>query len=243
MLQYPLQLRHPLESQSAGTADGRIHRYGQTKDCYIFNFVATNTIEGHVLQRLLEKLQEIRDALENDSVFNVVGELLPPTEIERILRDYYAGKIGNADLEERLLRDVKEEHFRAICQNALEGLATKKLNLEMLIEQRARAQERRVVPETPHVAVNPIPPLDTAIDQWLAACDSYKLLPSDESECNYNATYFASRQHLARLPGGRRHGGGVRMVSTRPHCSRGRLGGAYARQLLSTQRKTLTELL
>jgi hypothetical protein len=43
---------------------------------------------------------------------------------------------------------VKEEHFRAICQNALEGLATKKLNLEMLIERRARAQERRVVPET-----------------------------------------------------------------------------------------------
>ena len=93
-------------------------------------------------------MQEIRDALESDSVFNVVGEILPPNEIERILRDYYAGKIGNADLEERLLRDVKEDHFRAICQNALEGLATKKLNLEMLIERKARAQERRVVPET-----------------------------------------------------------------------------------------------
>ena len=127
---------------------GRIHRYGQTKDCLIFNFVATNTVEGHVLQKLLEKLQEIRNALEDDSVFNVIGELLPPNEIERILRDYYSGKMGNADLEERLLRDVKEEHFRAICQNALEGLAIKKLNLEMLIERRALAQERRVVPET-----------------------------------------------------------------------------------------------
>ena len=41
---------------------GRIHRYGQEKDCLIFNFVATNTIEGRLLQRLLEKLQEIRDA-------------------------------------------------------------------------------------------------------------------------------------------------------------------------------------
>ena len=30
---------------------GRIHRYGQRKDCLIFNFVATNTIEGRVLQR------------------------------------------------------------------------------------------------------------------------------------------------------------------------------------------------
>jgi superfamily II DNA or RNA helicase len=127
---------------------GRIHRYGQRKDCLIFNFVATNTIEGRVLQRLLEKLQEIRDALDDDAVFNVVGEVLPAAHVERVLRDYYSGKLGDADLEERLLENVDEGHFRAICQNALEGLAAKKLNLEMLIERRARAQERRVVPET-----------------------------------------------------------------------------------------------
>ena len=70
---------------------GRIHRYGQRKDCLIFNFVATNTIEGRVLQRLLEKLQEIRDALDDDAVFNVVGEVLPAAHVERVLRDYYAG--------------------------------------------------------------------------------------------------------------------------------------------------------
>lgn len=127
---------------------GRIHRYGQRKDCLIFNFVATNTIEGRVLQRLLEKLQEIRDALDDDAVFNVVGEVLPAAHVERVLRDYYAGKLGDADLEDRLLKDVDEGQFRAICQNALEGLAAKKLNLEMLVERRAQAQERRVVPET-----------------------------------------------------------------------------------------------
>jgi superfamily II DNA or RNA helicase len=127
---------------------GRIHRYGQRKNCLIFNFVATNTIEGRVLQRLLEKLQEIRDALDDDAVFNVVGEILPAAHVERVLRDYYAGRLGDADLEDRLLRNVDEGQFRAICQNALEGLASKKLNLEMLIERRARAQERRVVPET-----------------------------------------------------------------------------------------------
>jgi hypothetical protein len=81
-------------------------------------------------------------------VFNVVGEILPAAHVERVLRDYYAGKLGDADLEERMLRDVDEKQFRAICQNALEGLASKKLNLAMLIERRARAQERRVVPET-----------------------------------------------------------------------------------------------
>ena len=127
---------------------GRIHRYGQRKDCLIFNFVATNTIEGRILQRLLEKLQEIRDALDDDAVFNVVGEVLPAAQIERVLRDYYAGHLGDADLEDRLLHNVDEARFRAICRNALEGLASKKLNLEMLIERRAQAQEHRVVPET-----------------------------------------------------------------------------------------------
>ena len=127
---------------------GRIHRYGQRQDCLIFNFVATNTIEGRVLQRLMDKLQEIRDALDDDAVFNVVGEVLPAAQVERVLRDYYAGGLGDADLEDRLLKDVDEGHFRAICQTALEGLASRKLNLDMLVERRARARERRVVPET-----------------------------------------------------------------------------------------------
>ena len=74
---------------------GRIHRYGQHKDCLIFNFVATNTVEGRVLQRLLEKLQAIRDALDDDAVFNVVGEILPSAHVERVLRDYYAGRLGD----------------------------------------------------------------------------------------------------------------------------------------------------
>jgi len=154
---------------------GRIHRYGQRKDCLIFNFVATNTIEGRVLQRLLEKLQEIRNALDDDAVFNVVGEVLPAAQIERVLRDYYAGKLGDADLEDRLLHNVDEDRFRAICQNALEGLASKKLNLEMLIERRARAQERRMVPETiarflseaaayPSFTLKPVPKLQHTFD-------------------------------------------------------------------------------
>ncbi|MGH7069911.1 MAG: helicase-related protein [Acetobacteraceae bacterium] len=127
---------------------GRIHRYGQRQDCLIFNFLAANTVEGRILRRLLEKLSEIRNALDDDAVFNVVGEVLPAAQIERILRDYYAGHLGGEDLEGRLLRNVDESHFRAICEHALEGLATKNLNLGMLVERRARARERRLVPET-----------------------------------------------------------------------------------------------
>jgi len=37
---------------------GRIHRYGQTKEVYVFNLVAEDTREGKVLNRLFQKLDE-----------------------------------------------------------------------------------------------------------------------------------------------------------------------------------------
>ncbi len=127
---------------------GRIHRYGQTKDCLIFNFFARNTVEGRVLQKLLDKLQAIRDALDDDAVFNVVGEVLPANQIERLLRDFYSGKLSGNDIEAKIEVEVREDDFRGICKSALEGLAKKSLNLPMLVERRALAQERRIVPET-----------------------------------------------------------------------------------------------
>src|SRR5262249_54938958 len=84
----------------------------------------------------------------DDAVFNVVGEVLPANQIERLLRDFYAGKLSADDIEARVEIEVREEDFRRICQSALEGLAKKNLNLPMLVERRALAQERRIVPET-----------------------------------------------------------------------------------------------
>ncbi|MBA2449693.1 MAG: DUF3883 domain-containing protein [Chloroflexi bacterium] len=65
---------------------GRIHRIGQERDCYAFNFVATDSedgqpiVEGRILHRLLEKLDEMRDALEG-RVFDVVGEVLSLNDV------------------------------------------------------------------------------------------------------------------------------------------------------------------
>ena len=56
---------------------GRIHRYGQEHDCLISNFAAVNTREGRVLQKLFERLAEIRNELGTDHVFDVVGEVFP----------------------------------------------------------------------------------------------------------------------------------------------------------------------
>ena len=38
---------------------GRIHRYGQDKDCLILNFVSTNTREGRVMERLFQLRSDV----------------------------------------------------------------------------------------------------------------------------------------------------------------------------------------
>lgn len=65
---------------------GRIHRIGQSRDVYAFNFVATSSengqpvIEGRILERLLTKMDRMRDAL-GDRVFDVVGEVLSRSHV------------------------------------------------------------------------------------------------------------------------------------------------------------------
>lgn len=126
---------------------GRIHRYGQEHDCLILNFVATNTREGRVLQRLLERLREIRSELGTDQVFDVVGEVFPSNSLERMFRDLYARKTDLPDLESRIVSDIDPARFRAITESALESLVKRDLNLSALIGKSTEAREGRLIPE------------------------------------------------------------------------------------------------
>ena len=126
---------------------GRIHRYGQEKDCLIFNFVAQNTREGRVLQKLLDRLKEIRRELGTDQVFDVVGTVFPANQLERYFRDMYARITDEHQIQDRIVRDVSPQRFREITESALEGLAKKDLNLSAIVGKSAEAKERRLVPE------------------------------------------------------------------------------------------------
>jgi hypothetical protein len=126
---------------------GRIHRYGQDHDCLIFNFAAVNTREGRVLQKLLDRLKEIRRELGTDQVFDVVGEVFPANMLERLFREMYARRLDVPAIEDRIVREVNPQRFRAITNSALEGLARKSLNLSAIVGRSVEARERRLVPE------------------------------------------------------------------------------------------------
>ncbi len=126
---------------------GRIHRYGQQKDCLIYNFVSTNTREGRVLDKLFSKLLAIREELESDSVFDVIGEIFPSNRLEKMFREMYARNIDEKTIQDRIVADVDVEKVRRITESALEGLAKRELNLSAIIGKTEEAKERRLVPE------------------------------------------------------------------------------------------------
>jgi SNF2 family DNA or RNA helicase len=128
---------------------GRIHRIGQTEVCHLWNLCASNTREGEVYRRLLDKLEEARAAL-GGKVYDVLGELFEG----QALRDLLVNAIRYGDRP-----DVKAELFRkvdgAVDVGTIETLvAERKLTSEGLDpntvsairEEMERAQARRLQP-------------------------------------------------------------------------------------------------
>ncbi|MCA0294157.1 MAG: DUF3883 domain-containing protein [Actinobacteria bacterium] len=65
---------------------GRIHRIGQEEVCRLWNLVASNTREGEVFTRLLEKLDQMRQTY-GGKVFDVLGEAFSETPLRTLLMD------------------------------------------------------------------------------------------------------------------------------------------------------------
>jgi len=105
---------------------GRIHRIGQTEVCHLWNLLAQETREGDVYHRLLEKLEEAREAL-GGQVFDVLGKL----QFEgRPLRDLLIEAVRYGDQPE----------VRARLTRAIER-GVDRPRLEALIEERALARD------------------------------------------------------------------------------------------------------
>jgi superfamily II DNA or RNA helicase len=129
---------------------GRIHRYGQEKDCLIFNFVATNTAEGRVLQKLFDRIEIIEGDLDpkrTGKIFNVLGDIFPSNLLEKMLRDMYARNQTEQVILDRIVHDIDTRRFKEITESTLEGLAKRELNLASVVGKSTEARERRLVPE------------------------------------------------------------------------------------------------
>ncbi|MFQ6121272.1 MAG: helicase-related protein, partial [Methanosarcinales archaeon] len=64
---------------------GRIHRYLQNKEVFIWNMISIDTIEGQVLDKVFDKLDKMKKSLGSDKVFDIIGELIPDTRLDELL--------------------------------------------------------------------------------------------------------------------------------------------------------------
>lgn len=76
---------------------GRIHRYGQKQNVLVFNMVASNTKEGKVLERLLTKLDIIREGMGDDRVYDVIQDVLENVSLDAIINSVFNGKVTALD--------------------------------------------------------------------------------------------------------------------------------------------------
>jgi SNF2 family DNA or RNA helicase len=131
---------------------GRIHRIGQDRDVYAFNFVATDSedgqpiVEGRILNRLLEKLDQMKDALEG-RVFDVIGEVLSLNDVNLsdMLRDAaydprrldeYLDQIDRIDPAK--LKEYEDATGIALARSHVDFSAFQRRNLEV--------EEKRLMP-------------------------------------------------------------------------------------------------
>ncbi|MCS7225149.1 MAG: helicase-related protein [Armatimonadetes bacterium] len=123
---------------------GRIHRYGQKRDCFVFNLIYPQTREGAVLERLLEKLERMRERL-GDTVYDVLGTLLEGVRLEDLIMQAILHKeppelkrLLDQELDERL-----EQFRRALEESAL---ASRHIDLSSVQRNEADSLLRRLVP-------------------------------------------------------------------------------------------------
>ncbi len=127
---------------------GRIHRYGQQKDVYIFNLVAEDTREGQILAKIFDKLEEIRNAIGNDKVFDVIGDVFYGKNLYQLILEAVANARSMEEIIKELDIRVDEECIKKRINDALgESLATRHIDYTRIKDMAQKAKEYRLIPE------------------------------------------------------------------------------------------------
>lgn len=126
---------------------GRIHRYGQTREVFIFNLVASDTREGKVLTLLFRKLQEIKEALGSDKVFDVIGDVIYGKNLSQLLIEAAANARNLDDILREIDVQVDAEYISRVSESLGESLATRYIDFTRIREMADQAREHRLIPE------------------------------------------------------------------------------------------------
>ena len=126
---------------------GRIHRYKQKRTVVLLNLVAKDTREGRVLKVLLDKLEKMREELNDDKVFDVIGQQFSEISLSELIKKAVIENQTDASIQ-----TINKQWTLENIQNQIEGqqkLITSsevKRLLETVQQQRESAETLRMLP-------------------------------------------------------------------------------------------------
>jgi len=126
---------------------GRVHRYGQKHEVYVYNMVSEDTREGAILHRLLEKLKIMKKHLGSDRVFDVIGQVFEGISLERLIKDAIANKRTVDEIIQMIDSIPDQELVEKVRKATAESLAIRHIDLSKVKKLNEEAEINRLVPE------------------------------------------------------------------------------------------------
>jgi superfamily II DNA or RNA helicase len=127
---------------------GRIHRYGQDSDVWVYNLVAQNTREGAVLHKVLSKMDIMREQLGSDRVYDVIDDWLEDIPLVNLIQkaiDSEDAAEAATETEMALGSASKERAEQLVALQKKTSLASR-LDLRAARDLRDASDERRLQP-------------------------------------------------------------------------------------------------
>jgi superfamily II DNA or RNA helicase len=122
---------------------GRIHRIGQTRPVYYYNFVLPETLDGYILTRVFNKIETIKEAL-GDKVYDVIGKLLREEDIADLYNELLKAPKETWEAKLKKLDGIIEEKKRIlqIINSLLTGYRLDRTKLEEIRKVRLQAVDK-----------------------------------------------------------------------------------------------------
>ena len=126
---------------------GRIHRYKQKHTVVLLNLVAEDTREGRVLKVLLDKLEKMREELDDDKVFDVIGQQFNEISLSELITKAIIENQTDASIQ-----TINNQLTLENIQNQIEGQQKLVSNSEVkrlldnVQQQRESAETLRMLP-------------------------------------------------------------------------------------------------
>ena len=128
---------------------GRIHRYGQEFEVNVINLVAADTREGAVMQRVLDKLERMKDALGPDHVYDVISSIFEAGQIklEHLMREAITKRRSKEEILAEFDIIDNPAAMRSVRDTMSDALATNFIDTSSLLLEERDSKERRLTPE------------------------------------------------------------------------------------------------